>query len=114
MKMMIRIILGSFVLCLFLIPVDVFAHHLSQGYGSAPDVVDDYAHGANAQADNQGGYNTGTVDEGSTNAMNGPGGMDDDEGGESSGGDSDSDSDGSGSGSGSSDGNGNGNGNGRS
>ena len=34
--------------CSCLLASLAFAHHMGRGYGSAPEVVDDYAHGASA------------------------------------------------------------------
>jgi hypothetical protein len=62
MKKQTIITLTIFTIGLWL-PITCLAHHMGQGYGSAPDVVDDYAHGVNAQSDNQSGTNVGMSDE---------------------------------------------------
>ena len=53
---------------LYLTPVVVLAHHMGQGNGSAPEVVDNYAHGANALSV-QAGIDTEPAGSGSENAM---------------------------------------------
>jgi len=53
---------------LYLIPLTVSAHHLGRGAGSAPDTVDDYAHGANAV---QTGMTENAADNGNVNSMQG-------------------------------------------
>ena len=40
------------------VPSATFAHHLGQGMGSAPDLVDNYAHGANAGGGIDSGFGT--------------------------------------------------------
>jgi hypothetical protein len=64
---------------LWSMPIDCFAHHLGQGDGSAPDVVDDYAHGASAQDDDAGGASSSTMgDEADEVGDNGAAGDEDD------------------------------------
>ncbi len=60
MKRQTWITLAIFAISLWLLPVACFAHHLGQGAGSAPEEVDDRAHGESAQSDD-GGANVGTM-----------------------------------------------------
>jgi len=54
--------------CLCLLPLDAFAHHMGRGYGSAPEAVDDYAHGVNAV---KSGFAMNAAENGAVNTMQG-------------------------------------------
>ncbi|MDX2479285.1 MAG: hypothetical protein QNK24_02990 [Desulfuromusa sp.] len=70
MRRLARIALLAVSIGLWLSTGIVFAHHMGQGNGSAPEVVDDYAHGANAQSvQAETGTDTDPAGTGEMNAM---------------------------------------------
>lgn len=79
MKILTWVYLAIFAISLWLLPATGFAHHM--GSGNAPDVVDDYAHGANAQAENETGYNVNSMSDDDIGGYTGEEGNADDDAG---------------------------------
>ena len=48
MRMRLLVLLVAVAVLVLVLPGTALAHHMGRGYGSAPDIVDNYAHGANA------------------------------------------------------------------